>query len=157
MNNELIELLTKLEENTNLILAENKRLEDEIKTLKGETLNYLDCTNIGISSVDGAEINNSARLSTDYITTGNIKGKVKVNCTNDYYYLVRLYDKDKNYLGYPEGVWRQGEIIITSDKITSDVIYVRLVMKNKTGTDIQNVEGSICINDGIEYILSYKA
>lgn len=154
---ELLQILNKLEENTNAILKKNKELEDEIKILKGETLNYLDCTNIGISSVDGAEINNSARLSTDYIATGNIKGKVKVNCTNDYYYLVRLYDKDKNYLGYPEGVWRQGEIIITSNKITSDVAYVRLVMKNKTGTDMQNVEGTVCINDGIEYTLSYKA
>ena len=115
---ELLQILNKLEENTNAILKKNKELEDEIKILKGEILNYLDCTNIGISSVDGAEINSSARLSTDYIATGNIKGKVKVNCTNDYYYLVRLYDKDKNYLGYPEGVWRQGEIIITYNKIT---------------------------------------
>ena len=119
---ELLQILNKLEENTNIILEENKKLEneikilkgenpgteeptpeysydggllgdladDEIKILKGEILNYLDCTNIGISSVDGAEINSSARLSTDYIATGNIKGKVKVNCTNDYYYLVSL-------------------------------------------------------------------
>ena len=39
MNNELIELLTKLEENTNLILAENKRLEDEIKMLEKKIRN----------------------------------------------------------------------------------------------------------------------
>ena len=154
---ELLQILNKLEENTNAILKKNKELEDEIKILKGEILNYLDCTNIGISSVDGAEINSSARLSTDYIATGNIKGKVKVNCTNDYYYLVRLYDKDKNYLGYPDSVWKQGENIITSNKITSNVAYIRLVMKNETETVIQDVDGYVCINDGIEYTLSYKA
>ena len=65
MNNELIELLTKLEENTNLILTENKRLEDEIKALKGEILNYLDCTNIGINSVFRRHIKNTAGFLTE--------------------------------------------------------------------------------------------
>ena len=36
MNNEILEILNKLEENTNIILEENKRLENEIKSLKGE-------------------------------------------------------------------------------------------------------------------------
>ena len=33
---ELLQILNKLEENTNLILLENKRLENEIRILKGE-------------------------------------------------------------------------------------------------------------------------
>lgn len=33
---ELLQILNKLEENTNVILEENKRLENEIKSLKGE-------------------------------------------------------------------------------------------------------------------------
>lgn len=33
---ELLQILNKLEENTNIILEENKRLENEIKSLKGE-------------------------------------------------------------------------------------------------------------------------
>ena len=36
MNNEILEILNKLQENTNTILEENKRLENEIKSLKGE-------------------------------------------------------------------------------------------------------------------------
>ena len=38
MNNEILEILNKLEENTNIILEENKRLENEIKILKGENV-----------------------------------------------------------------------------------------------------------------------
>ena len=34
---ELLQILNKLEENTNIILEENKRLENEIKSLKGES------------------------------------------------------------------------------------------------------------------------
>ena len=33
---ELLQILNKLEENTNIILEENKRLENEIKSLKSE-------------------------------------------------------------------------------------------------------------------------
>lgn len=36
MLKELVQILNKLEENTNIILAENKKLENEIKILKGE-------------------------------------------------------------------------------------------------------------------------
>ena len=35
---ELLQILNKLEENTNIILEENKRLENEIKILKGESV-----------------------------------------------------------------------------------------------------------------------
>ena len=35
---ELLQILNKLEENTNIILEENKRLENEIKILKGEKI-----------------------------------------------------------------------------------------------------------------------
>ena len=38
MKNEILEILNKLEENTNIILEENKRLENEIKILKGESV-----------------------------------------------------------------------------------------------------------------------
>ena len=38
MNNEILEILNKLEENTNIILEENKRLENEIKILKEENV-----------------------------------------------------------------------------------------------------------------------
>ena len=33
---ELLQILNKLEENTNIILEKNKKLENEIKILKGE-------------------------------------------------------------------------------------------------------------------------
>ena len=35
---ELLQILNKLEENTNIILEENKKLENEIKSLKGESV-----------------------------------------------------------------------------------------------------------------------
>ena len=35
---ELLQILNKLEENTNIILEENKKLENEIKILKGENV-----------------------------------------------------------------------------------------------------------------------
>ena len=39
---ELLQILNKLEENTNVILEENKRLENEIKILKGENVDTED-------------------------------------------------------------------------------------------------------------------
>ena len=41
---ELLQILNKLEENTNVILEENKRLENEIKILKGENIDTQDPT-----------------------------------------------------------------------------------------------------------------
>ena len=41
---ELLQILSKLEENTNVILEENKRLENEIKILKGENIDTQDPT-----------------------------------------------------------------------------------------------------------------
>lgn len=41
---ELLQILSKLEENTNVILEENKRLENEIKILKGENIDIQDPT-----------------------------------------------------------------------------------------------------------------
>ena len=38
MLKELLQILNKLEENTNIILEENKKLENEIKILKGENV-----------------------------------------------------------------------------------------------------------------------
>ena len=41
---ELLQILNKLEENTNVILEENKRLENEIKILKGENVDIQEPT-----------------------------------------------------------------------------------------------------------------
>ena len=41
---ELLQILNKLEENTNIILKENKKLENEIKILKGENVDIQEPT-----------------------------------------------------------------------------------------------------------------
>ena len=85
---ELLQILSKLEENTNIILEENKKLENEIKSLKGE-------------SVDTPEYNYDGGLLGDlreapYEVGNNIKysfeeGKLILEGNNRYANLAIIY------------------------------------------------------------------
>ena len=89
---ELLQILNKLEENTNVILEENKKLENEIKILKGE-------------SVDTPEYNYDGGLLGDlreatYEAENNIKysfeeGKLILEGTNRYANLAIIYKEKK--------------------------------------------------------------
>ena len=174
MNNELIELLTKLEENTNLILAENKRLEDEIKALKENASNeettdklnnILICKNNAIASNNGIESTNINRLSTDYIPVVVNNNTLSIKCSSDLLYTIRLYDDSKKYIGYIPSTdypsndgWTVGDLVIKSNKITSEVSYIRLLFKYDANgtTPINSVNGTVSVNEGIEYTLSIQ-
>ena len=88
MLEELLQILNKLEENTNIILEENKKLENEIKILKGE-------------SVDTPEYNYDGGLLGDlreatYEVGNNIKhsfeeGKLILEGNNRYANLAIIY------------------------------------------------------------------
>lgn len=162
---ELLYILNKLKENTHTILEKNKKLEDEIETLKKESNNgkYINCFNIGIY-LNGIETVDNTRLSTDYISVNITDNKIKIVNTSDYYYTLRLYDSDKNYLGFVPGSsfkkptlgWGEGTEIIISDVLTSEVTYIKLLMKCKESNEnINSVSGTICIDDEFEYILKY--
>ena len=126
--------------------------------------NLLTCTNISIASSNGAETSSTTRLSTDYIPITNTTGKMTINCSNDYYYTVRLYDSSKSYIGiitatdYPDGKsgWANGNAGFSSSSIKSNVTYVRLVFKNGSkGTEnITTISGTVSINNGTEYTLT---
>lgn len=170
MNNELIKLLTKLEENTNLILAENKRLEDEIKALKENASNeettdklnnILICKNNAIASSNGVESTNINRLSTDYIPVVANNNTLSIKCSSDLLYTIRLYDNSKKYIGYiylNNTGWAIGDSVSKSAKITPEVSYIKLLFKydDNGTTPINSVNGTVSVNKGIEYTLSIQ-
>lgn len=133
---ELLQILNKLEENTNIILEENKRLENEIKSLKGE-------------SVDTPEYNYDGGLLGDlreatYEAGNNIKhsfeeGKLVLEGNNRYANLAIMYKEKEedcipNVLGqytlHIEGYKEKGctnayvnstKNLISEDKFNMDI------------------------------------
>ena len=98
---ELLQILNKLEENTNIILEENKKLENEIKILKGE-------------SVDTPEYNYDGGLLGDlreatYVAENNIKysfeeGKLVLEGNNRYANLAIIYkEKEEDCIPNVQG------------------------------------------------------
>lgn len=133
---ELLQILNKLEENTNVILEENKRLENEIKILKGE-------------SVDIPEYNYDGGLLGDlreatYEVGNNIKhsfeeGKLILEGNNRYANLAIIYkEKEEDcipnvlgqYILHIEGYKERGctnayvnstNNLISEDKFNMDI------------------------------------
>lgn len=133
---ELLQILNKLEENTNVILEENKRLENEIKILKGE-------------SVDTPEYNYDGGLLGDlreatYEVGNNIKysfegGKLILEGNNRYANLAIIYKEKKEdcipnvlgqYMLHIEGYKEKGCVnayvnstnhLISEDKFNMDI------------------------------------
>ena len=133
---ELLQILNKLEENTNIILEENKRLENEIKILKGE-------------SVDTPEYNYDGGLLGDlreatYEVGNNIKhsfeeGNLILEGNNRYANLAIIYKEKKEdcipnvqgqYILHIEGYKEKGcanayvnstKNLISEDKFNMDI------------------------------------
>ena len=89
---ELLQILNKLEENTNIILEENKKLENEIKILKGENVDIQDP--IPENNYDGGLLGDLREVT--YKTENNIKysfkeGKLILEGNNRYANLAIIY------------------------------------------------------------------
>ena len=93
---ELLQILNKLEENTNVILEENKRLENEIKILKGENVDIQEPT--PEYNYDGGLLGDLREVT--YEAGNNIKysfeeGKLILEGTNRYANLSIIYKEKK--------------------------------------------------------------
>lgn len=96
---ELLQILNKLEENTNIILEENKKLENEIKILKGENVDTQEPT--PEYNYDGGLLGD-LREST-YVAENNIKysfeeGKLVLEGNNRYANLSIIYKEKEEDL-----------------------------------------------------------
>ena len=93
---ELLQILNKLEENTNIILEENKRLENEIKILKGENVDIQDPTpeydyNGGLLG----DLREATYEVGNYIKYSFEKGKLILEGNNRYANLSIIYKEKK--------------------------------------------------------------
>lgn len=81
---ELLQVLNKLEENTNIILEKNKRLENVIKILKGENVNTYNGGLLGNLREATYEIGNNIKYSFE-------EGKLILESINRYANLAIIY------------------------------------------------------------------
>ena len=137
---ELLQILNKLEENTNIILEENKRLENEIKILKEENVDIEKPT--PEYNYDGGLLGNL--IEATYEAGNNIKysfeeGKLILEGNNRYANLVIIYkEKEEDcipnvlgqYILYIEGYKEKGctnayvnstNNLISEDKFNIDI------------------------------------
>ena len=137
---ELLQILNKLEENTNVILEENKRLENEIKILKGENVDTEDP--IPDCNYDGGLLGDLREAT--YEAGNNIKhsfeeGKLILEGNNRYANLAIIYkEKEEDcipnvlgrYILHIEGYKEKGcanayvnstNNLISEDKFNMDI------------------------------------
>ena len=137
---ELLQILNKLEENTNIILEENKKLENEIKILKGENVDIQDP--IPENNYDGGLLGDLREVT--YKTENNIKysfkeGKLILEGNNRYANLAIIYkEKEEDcipnvlgrYILHIEGYKEKGcanayvnstNNLISEDKFNMDI------------------------------------
>ena len=120
-------------------------------------IKYLTCTNTAISSADGTETPNNARLSTDYIPVTITNNKLKLICTNSYQYSIRLYSSSKRFLNVVPGNvfknsglgWGTDTENISHDNLNSNVAYIRILFRaDSTGTtEINTINGTFTVNN----------
>ena len=137
---ELLQILNKLEENTNIILEENKKLENEIKILKGENADTQEPT--PEYNYDGGLLGNLREAT--YVAENNIKysfeeGKLILEGNNRYANLAIIYkEKEEDctpnvqgqYILHIEGYKERGcanayinstKNLISEDKFNMDI------------------------------------
>ena len=137
---ELLQILNKLEENTNVILEENKRLENEIKILKGENVDTEDP--MPEYNYDGGLLGDLREAT--YEAGNNIKhsfeeGKLILEGNNRYANLAIIYKEKKEdcipnvqgrYVLHIEGYKEKGctnayvnssDYLILEDKFNIDI------------------------------------
>ena len=137
---ELLQILNKLEENTNVILEENKKLENEIKILKGENVDTQEP--IPEYNYDGGLLGDLREVK--YEAENNIKysfeeGKLILEGNNRYANLAIIYKEKKEdcipnvqgrYILHIEGYKEKGctnayvnstNNLISEDKFNMDI------------------------------------
>ena len=138
---ELLQILKKLEENTNIILEENKKLENEIKILKGENVDIQEPT--PEYNYDGGLLGNL--IEATYEAGNNIKysfeeGKLILEGNNRYANLAIIYkEKEEDcipnvlgqYILHIEGYKEKG---CTNAYVNSTS---NLILENKFNIDIK--------------------
>ena len=169
MNNEILEILNKLEENTNIILEENKRLENEIKSLKGEGTE----TEKPEYNYDGGLLGDLREATYEvgnYIKHSFEEGKLILEGTNRYANLAIIYkEKEEDcipnvqgrYILHMEGYKEKGctnayvnstSNLISEDKFNVDIkmnaswqrtLRVNIFINNTNGQDSKMVITSL--------------
>ena len=137
---ELLRILNKLEENTNIILEENKKLENEIKILKGENVDTQDPT--PEYNYDGGllgDLREANYKAENYIKYSFEEGKLILEGNNRYANLAIIYrEKEEDcipnvlgqYVLHIEGYKEKGCVnayvnstnnLISEDKFNIDI------------------------------------
>ena len=137
---ELLQILNKLEENTNIILEENKKLENEIKILKGENVDIQDP--IPEYNYDGGllgDLREATYKAENYIKYSFEEGKLILEGNNRYANLAIIYrEKEEDcipnvlgqYVLHIEGYKEKGCVnayvnstnnLISEDKFNIDI------------------------------------
>ena len=102
---ELLQILNKLEENTNIILEENKKLENEIKILKGENVDTEKPT--PEFNYDGGLLGDLREVTykvENYIKYSFEEGKLVLEGNNRYANLSIIYkEKEEDYIPNVQG------------------------------------------------------
>ena len=168
---ELLQILNKLEENTNIILEENKKLENEIKILKGENVDTEKPT--PEFNYDGGLLGDLREVT--YEVGNNIKhsfeeGKLILEGNNRYANLAIIYKEKKEdcipnvqgrYVLHIEGYKEKGcanayvnstSNLISEDKFNVDIkmnaswqrtLTVNIFINNTNGQDSKMVITSL--------------
>ena len=168
---ELLQILNKLEENTNIILEENKKLENEIKILKGENVDIQEPT--PEYNYDGGLLGDLREAT--YEAGNNIKhsfeeGKLILEGNNRYANLAIIYkEKEEDcipnvlgrYILHIEGYKERGctnayvnstTHLISEDKFNMDIkiqaswqrtLRVNIFINNTNGQDSKMVITSL--------------
>ena len=137
---ELLQILNKLEKNTNIILEENKRLENEIKILKGENVDTQEPT--PEYNYDGGllgDLREATYKAENYIKYSFEEGKIILEGNNRYANLAIIYrEKEEDcipnvlgqYVLHIEGYKEKGCVnayvnstnnLISEDKFNIDI------------------------------------
>lgn len=87
----------------------------------------------GLSSSNGGNANNNARLKTDFLPLKNMQ----IVGSDDVQYYIYYYDADKSYIGNSGG-WKSGAVSIM-DGTPPGTAFYRLVLKNTAGTTISGM------------------
>ena len=122
---------------------------------EGDT-SIVKCKNGALPSADGLETASTTRIITDFIPV-SITGQLTVysKTTQNYKYLIRYYDTNKNYLGSNSSEWSSDGISAnfnsTSGVDFAKVKFLRLLYKSKTNDNevLTTISGTLEIeSDG---------
>ena len=111
------------------------------------------CKNVSITSSDGSETPSTTRIGTDFIPV-TISGNLSINSltTENYRFVVRYYDVNKNYLGN-NGEWKLDGTKVNISPTGNDNFaitkYIRIVYKSNESDnlEINTISGTLEVED----------